>query len=227
MLARSRSWRNVLQSGYNRYRSRVTGRWLRDADPSLEPARTVKSRRLAPFTASIIATVVAVTLGACQPVPPPKAYPATATTTTTTSVVDVPVVPGGEGEAAVAAARTQLGQPYRSGGESRAEGGFDCSGLTYFAWKTAGVTLPRSSVTQYAGTTRIKKADLLPGDLVFYSSGGPRGRISHVALYAGEGKIIQARRPGVKLSENELATYWTKNLVGYGRVKVPSATPAT
>jgi cell wall-associated NlpC family hydrolase len=183
----------------------------------------VKSRRTVPFAASILATFVAVALSACLPVPP-KVIPAT--TTTTTTVANAPVVPGKEGEAAVAAARTQLGQPYKSGGESRAEGGFDCSGLTYFAWKTAGVTLPRSSTAQYAGTTRIKKADLLPGDLVFYSSSGPRGRVSHVALYAGKDVIIQARRPGVALREDKLSTYWTKNLVGYGRVKLPNAEPA-
>jgi cell wall-associated NlpC family hydrolase len=174
----------------------------------------VKSRRITPIAASVIATVVAVALGACQPVPPPKV---TATTTTTTTVAAP--VPGTQGEAVVAAARTQLGQPYRSGGESRAEGGFDCSGLTYFAWKSVGVTLPRSSATQYAGTTRIKKTDLRPGDLVFYSSSGPRGRVSHVALFAGKDVIIHARKPGIALREDKLSTYWTKNLVGYGRVK--------
>lgn len=182
------------------------------------------SRRIAPFAASILATLVAIALAACQPVLPPKAYPAP--TTTSTTVANAPVVPGEEGEAAVAAARTQLGQPYKSGGESRAEGGFDCSGLTYFAWKSAGVTVPRSSTAQYAGTTRIKKADLVPGDLVFYSSSGPRGRVSHVALYAGDDVIVQARRPGVALREDKLSTYWTKNLVGYGRVKIPTAEPA-
>lgn len=183
----------------------------------------MKSRRTAPFAAAVVATLAAVALGACQPVPPPKVIPAT---TTTTTVANAPVVPGEEGVAVVAAARTQLGQPYKSGGESRAEGGFDCSGLTYFAWKSVGVTLPRSSATQYAGTTRIKKADLVPGDLVFYSSSGPRGRVSHVALYAGKDVIIHARRPGIALREDKLSTYWTKNLVGYGRVKLPNARPA-
>jgi cell wall-associated NlpC family hydrolase len=121
---------------------------------------------------------------------------------------------------AVQAAREQIGQPYVNGGESRAEGGFDCSGLTYYAWKQAGVTLPRSSSAQYAGTTRIKKADLQPGDLVFYSSSGSTGSVSHVAIYAGDGKIVQAHKPGVPASEDDLATWWTGHLVGYGRVKV-------
>lgn len=119
---------------------------------------------------------------------------------------------------AVEAARDQIGQPYKSGGESRAEGGFDCSGLTYYAWKQAGVTLPRTSGAQYSWSTRIKKADLRPGDFVFYSSSRSTSAISHVALYAGNGKIIQARKAGVPASENDLATWWTTNLVGYGRV---------
>ena len=116
---------------------------------------------------------------------------------------------------AVGAAREQIGQPYKNGGESRAEGGFDCSGLTYYAWKQAGVSLPRSSSAQWAWVTKIKRADLQPGDLVFYASGSS---VSHVALYAGDGKIIQAHKPGVPASEDDLATWWTDHLVGYGRI---------
>ena len=116
---------------------------------------------------------------------------------------------------AVQAAREQIGQPYVNGGESPSEGGFDCSGLTYYAWKQAGVTLPRSSSAQYSWATKIKRADLQPGDLVFYASGST---VSHVALYAGNGKIIQARKPGVPAGEYDLATWWTSNLVGYGRI---------
>ena len=118
----------------------------------------------------------------------------------------------------VSAAREQIGMPYVSGGESPAEGGFDCSGLTYYAWKQVGVTLPRSSSAQWSWVQRIKKADLRPGDLVFYSASGPSGSVSHVALYAGDGKIVQAHKPGVRLSEDDLATWWTGHLVGYGRV---------
>jgi cell wall-associated NlpC family hydrolase len=116
---------------------------------------------------------------------------------------------------AVQAARQQIGEPYVSGGESPSEGGFDCSGLTYYAWKQAGVTLPRSSSAQYTWATKIKKADLKPGDFVFYASGST---VSHVALYAGNGKIIQAHKPGVPASEDDLATWWTGHLVGYGRI---------
>ena len=181
------------------------------------------ARRTATLALSIFATVGAMALSACQPVPLPARVEAGGNNNTPTTTVPVNIPTNAKGAAAVAAARTQIGQPYRSGGESRAEGGFDCSGLTYFAWKSVGVTLPRSSSAQYAGTTRITKADLQPGDLVFYSSSGTRGSVSHVAIYSGKGKIIQAHKPGVKLSEDDLATWWTGHLVGYGRVKIPNA----
>ena len=119
---------------------------------------------------------------------------------------------------AVSAARSQIGMPYVTGGESPAEGGFDCSGLTYYAWQQAGVTLPRTSSAQYAWTERITKAELQPGDLVFYSSSGSASSITHVALYAGNGKIVQAHKPGVALSEDDLDSYWVSNRVGYGRI---------
>lgn len=118
----------------------------------------------------------------------------------------------------VNAAREQIGMPYKSGGDAPSDGGFDCSGLTSYAWKQAGVTLPRTSSAQWSWVTKIKKADLKPGDLVFYSSSGAGGSVSHVALYAGNGKIVHARKPGVALREDDLATFWTGNLVGYGRV---------
>lgn len=142
-----------------------------------------------------------------------------------------PLPPGGKstdpGLVAVAAARQQIGQPYVTGGESRAEGGFDCSGLTYYAWKQAGAALPRSSSAQYTWATKISKSQLKPGDLVFYSSSGSTGSVSHVALYSGNGKIIQAHKPGVPLSEDDLATYWVGHLVGYGRVPASAIKPTS
>lgn len=146
-------------------------------------------RRLAPVLIALVGLVAAAGLSACTPA-----------------------------QGAIAAARSQIGMPYVRGGDSPSEGGFDCSGLTSYAWKQAGVTLPRTSSAQYAWTERITKAELQPGDLVFYSSSRSTSSISHVALYAGDGKIIQARRPGVPLSEDDLDTYWVSNRVGYGRI---------
>ena len=68
---------------------------------------------------------------------------------------------------------------------------FDCSGLTMFAWNSAGVSLPHSSSAQYSSTRHVSVSDLQPGDLVFYYS-----PISHVAIYIGGGRIIHAPHPG-------------------------------
>lgn len=123
------------------------------------------------------------------------------------------------GKHAVSAARGELGQPYKYGSASRATGGYDCSGLTSFAWKRAGVTsIPRSSRAQWAWAEKISKAELRPGDLVFYSSGGPYGTVSHVAMYAGDGTLVHARNSRMPVREDQLDSYWVSHRVGFGRV---------
>jgi peptidoglycan DL-endopeptidase CwlO len=90
-----------------------------------------------------------------------------------------------KGEAAVAFAKRQLGKPYVFG--AAGPNAYDCSGLTLSAWKAAGVSLSRTSQSQFHDGRAVSKSDLQPGDLVFYYSG-----ISHVALYVGGGQIIHA-----------------------------------
>jgi cell wall-associated NlpC family hydrolase len=94
-------------------------------------------------------------------------------------------------QVAVDAARHVLGAPY-VWGSADPNVGFDCSGLTSWAWAQAGVSIPHSSAAQYAALPHFTDASQLqPGDLVFYYS-----PISHVALYIGGGQIIHARHPG-------------------------------
>jgi cell wall-associated NlpC family hydrolase len=69
--------------------------------------------------------------------------------------------------------------------------GFDCSGLTMWAWAQAGVYLPHSSESQYTTLPHVPVSDMQPGDLLFFYS-----PISHVALYIGGGTMIHARHPG-------------------------------
>lgn len=121
------------------------------------------------------------------------------------------------GQSAVDHARQQIGRPYTYGG-STPSSGFDCSGLTTWAWKQAGVTsMPRTSRDQRAWADPVTRAELQPGDLVFYSSGGPSGTVSHVALYAGDGKIVHASSSNDRVMEAPV-DYWKGHLVGYGRV---------
>jgi cell wall-associated NlpC family hydrolase len=118
-----------------------------------------------------------------------------------------------DGTTATSAAESVLGARYHYGSEGPSE--FDCSGLTWWAWRQAGRTIPRTSAAQYAFTRRISRAELQPGDLVFY---GYAGKVSHVAMYAGDGNIIQARRTGTAVQWGRLDQYWVNNRIGYGRL---------
>lgn len=89
-----------------------------------------------------------------------------------------------QGEAAVAAARTQLGTPYVWGGTQ--PGGFDCSGLTQWAYRQAGVEIPRTAEEQAVGRA-VSAEELQPGDLAVWDG--------HVAMYAGDGQMIEAGDP--------------------------------
>lgn len=93
-------------------------------------------------------------------------------------------VSGGSGEAAVAAAMSALGTPYVWGGTSTA--GFDCSGLTQWAWRQAGVELPRLAEHQTVGR-QVSADQLQPGDLAVWDG--------HVAMYAGNGQMVEAGDP--------------------------------
>lgn len=94
-----------------------------------------------------------------------------------------------KGAKALAFAKKQLGDSYRYGGQG--PNSWDCSGLTGGAWKAAGVKLPRTSQAQASFGKKVAKKDLKPGDLVIFYGGQ-----SHVAIYAGNGKVIHASQPG-------------------------------
>jgi len=116
---------------------------------------------------------------------------------------------------AIAAAKTQLGLPYSWGGGNGSGPtygitpdtsiyGFDCSGLTEYAYAQAGIRIGGTSREQYYRyrTQTVARADLQAGDLVFWGSGSSYTSIYHVALYLGGGKVIQAPQSGdvVKIS---------------------------
>lgn len=96
------------------------------------------------------------------------------------------------GSQLVAQASKYLGTRYVYGGTSPS--GFDCSGLVQYSLRKLGVSISRSSSSQYSYGTPVSRDNLKPGDLVFFSRGG--GGISHVAIYAGNGQVIHAPRAG-------------------------------
>jgi len=122
------------------------------------------------------------------------------------------------GMAALAAAKSVIGTPYVWGGESPRYG-FDCSGLTQWAWRQAGYNIPRTAATQYYGLRHIPLDQIQPGDLLFYYNLDNDHQIDHVVMYAGSGPwgtntIIAAAHRGTNVS---LAPIFTYGLYGVGR----------
>ncbi len=117
-----------------------------------------------------------------------------------------------------------LGVPYKRGGSS-ADTGFDCSGFVKTVYEqTVGLILPRKAAQQAAATQRIDKADLQPGDLVFFNT--MRRAFSHVGIYIGEGQFIHSPKPGAEVRvENMGLSYWSRRFDGARRVPIAQATP--
>ncbi|GAA1409857.1 C40 family peptidase [Kitasatospora putterlickiae] len=103
------------------------------------------------------------------------------------------------GAAALAAAVRMVGAPYVYG--STGPKAFDCSGLMYWSWRQAGVTLPRTSQAQAYAGRRVSLSEARPGDLViFYRD------MHHVGMYAGGGVIVHAPYPGAKVRYESVTT---------------------
>lgn len=90
----------------------------------------------------------------------------------------------------VAYAKQFIGVKYVYGGSTPK--GFDCSGFVGYVFKHFGITLERASKDMGNGGTAVKKADLQPGDLVFFDTNGGLNGIRHVGIYIGNGKFIHA-----------------------------------
>jgi cell wall-associated NlpC family hydrolase len=119
-----------------------------------------------------------------------------------------PRPPAAGADAAIAEARRQIGKPYEYGASG--PDSFDCSGLTSWAWRAGGKSLPHSSKAQYSTTSRVALDELQPGDLVFYGS-----PIHHVGLFIGNGQMIEASTTGTPV---RYASIYRRDYVGGGRV---------
>jgi cell wall-associated NlpC family hydrolase len=109
---------------------------------------------------------------------------------------------GTQSDTAVAFVFKQLGCMYSYGSAGPCSAGFDCSGLVSQAWAAAGISIPRTTYSEWAALPHISQSDLQPGDLLFYNG------IGHVAMYIGGGKIIDAPSAGQPVRELPMNTDW-------------------
>ena len=101
---------------------------------------------------------------------------------------------------AVAFTYAQLGKPYQWG--ATGPGSYDCSGLVQAAWAAAGVAIPRDTYEQWAALPHIATSAIQPGDLLYYDGEG------HVAMYVGDGYIIDAPQTGMNVQKLPMNTSW-------------------
>ena len=125
----------------------------------------------------------------------------------------------------VVTAMSFLGVPYRRGGNTL-DSGFDCSGFVKAMFEqTVGLILPRKAEQQAAATQAIDRADLQPGDLVFFNT--MRHAFSHVGIYIGEGKFIHSPKSGSQVRvENMGLSYWSRRFDGARRVQSIATQPS-
>lgn len=149
------------------------------------------------------------TLQGCA-VPQPYVAP-----TPTASTVQPPVAPATTvGNEVAIRAISLLGAPYEWGGNGPTT--FDCSGLVRFIHDQLGIFVPRTAAEQYSAATPVKLNDLEPGDLLFFRI---KGRISHVAIYTGEGRFVHAPQTGRPVELRMLDDdFYRPRLAGAGRL---------
>ena len=125
--------------------------------------------------------------------------------------------PSGQGGTALHAAQSQLGVPYVWGGETPGQG-FDCSGLTQWAWGQAGISIPRVAAAQWQALPHVSVQKLEPGDLLFYFNLDGDFQVDHVVMYAGTingvPTVIQAPHTGATVSYSPV---WFFGLIGAAR----------
>jgi murein DD-endopeptidase len=147
--------------------------------------------------------LVALLLGACAGAPPRG--PATA------SAGGLPSL----GQRIVESAMAEVGKPYRFGGSG--PDAYDCSGLVRFAHGAQGVIVPRTTQEQFRMARPVPVDRVVAGDLLFFRFDG--AKVSHVAIYAGEGRFVHAPQSSRPVEVRSLDEPWYRSqLVGAGRL---------
>ncbi len=150
----------------------------------------------------ILLTLALLLLAACASAPPPRLRPGSTQAMLSNDVLFRAI--------------SLVGTPYRWGGNTP-RGGFDCSGLVDYVFRTeAGIDLPRTSrEMSRLPDPRVGAARLLPGDLVFFRTEG--GGVSHVGIYVGKGRFVHAPETGGTVRLDHLDNpYWRRHFL-YGK----------
>jgi cell wall-associated NlpC family hydrolase len=135
---------------------------------------------------------------------------------TTSSGSNNTAAPGATGAQILAEARKYLGTRYVMGGASPS--GFDCSGYVYYVLKQLGYAPYRTPADQYRMGTYVSKANLQPGDIVFFAGTYASG-ISHVGIYAGNGQFVHSPNSRSVVSYSDLTSgYWADHYYGARRM---------
>lgn len=198
-------------------------RLLESVEDEIAEMRAEEARRQAAIAAQARARLAAQRLAAQQA--PDVADQAAHTAHTSTDLGDtaidsggntaVPVAPPPDGSKAsqvIAIAMQYLGVPYVWGGASPSQG-FDCSGLTSYAFAQIGVSLPHHAASQYNYGTSVSRDDLQPADLVFFNG------LGHMGMYIGGGQFIHAPRTGDVVKISSINDSWyVSSWVGARRI---------
>lgn len=153
--------------------------------------------------------VASLALQGCA-VPQPYVPPAS-----TSTQVQPPLAPATTvGNELAIRAISLLGSPYQWGGNGPSA--FDCSGLVRFIHDQLGIPVPRTAAEQYSAATPVQVSEIEPGDLLFFRI---KGRISHVAIYTGEGRFVHAPQTGRSVELRMLDDdFYRPRLAGAGRM---------
>jgi cell wall-associated NlpC family hydrolase len=132
------------------------------------------------------------------------------------AVAEAPLTqPASVGDEIAVRAISLVGKPYRYGGADLE--GFDCSGMVYFIHQALGIDVPRTAAEQQRAAAHVAKAELQPGDLLFFRTTRSK-RISHVAIYVGENRFVHAPQSGKLIELRTLDDqYYGRRLAGSGR----------
>lgn len=119
------------------------------------------------------------------------------------------------GDRLVSTANKYVGVPYVFGGNTPS--GFDCSGFTRYVFSHNGINLPRMADEQYRIGSAVSRSELIPGDLVFFSTYEPGA--SHAGIYVGDNQFISATSSGGIRVDSMDSGYWASRYVGAKRVR--------